>query len=156
MCKALCRHSGWSRELKITVLVMNWPFLSFTKCCAILGISWAGVLVGQTLLWSVYTKLQGPPAENWCGGRQVKITFYVMHEELFSKAERESLSGAIAFHFPCHFFLKTALWVASGLGFFNWEQMPPNTINFVPNVGMITGGACVLIILKWINLALDK
>lgn len=148
----LKHHAGAVDEAEswelLFLLVMNWSILTFTKCCAILEIPWAGVLVGRMLLWSIYTELQGPPAENWCCGLQVKITSYVMHKELFSKAEKESLSGAIAFHFPCHFFLKTALWIASGLGFFNWEQTAPNTINSVPNVGMIAGGACVLIILK--------
>lgn len=103
--KALYKHSGWSREARITILLMNWPILTFTKCCAILEISWAAILEVWMVLWSIYTKLQGP-AKHWCCGLQVKITSCVMHEELFSKAEKEYLSGTTAFHFLCHFFLK--------------------------------------------------
>lgn len=55
------------------LLVKNCPILTFSKCYAILQVSWADTVVGWKVLWSIYTKLRGAPAENWCCGLQVKV-----------------------------------------------------------------------------------
>lgn len=94
------------------LIVKNWPILTFIKCYAILQVSWADMTVGRTVLWSICTKLRGPPAENWCCGLQ---SYVRIHEGLLLKNRKRALisswnsfgtSWAIASHCPCHFFLR--------------------------------------------------
>lgn len=93
------RYAGRVGEVEIWellfLIVKNWPILTFTKCYTILQVSWADMTGGRMVLWSIYTKLRGPPAENWCCGLQVRITSCVrILRDCFLKTEKEGVSVA--------------------------------------------------------------